>query len=54
MSHKVHKVYKAHEPYKPYELFYPLPTKVYINEDIPAKMKLSPVQMIMLNIPNRG
>ena len=33
---------------------YPLPTKEYINEDIPAKMKLSPVQMMMLNIPNRG
>ena len=28
--------------------------QVYINEDIPAKMKLRPVQMMMLNIPNRG
>ena len=33
---------------------YPLPTKAYTNEEIPAKMKLRPVQMMMLNIPNRG
>ena len=25
-----------------------------MNEDIPANMKLSPVQIIMLNIPNTG
>ena len=36
------------------ELSFYLPTKAYTNEDIPAKMKLSPVQIMMFSIPNRG